>query len=278
MTNSNTEDQITGQAPQTASAAQAAAEAATKESRNELLKKVLSELQLTANRVNAQKNTGPASPETKNRVKYNARRHGLTGQVLLLTLEEQPLYDAFINGTMDDLAPKGTQETFLAVSIAEESWRLHQMRSYCSNLTAAGTFEGAGKRFQASEGWDHQIEDAVVDTAIARDHSKELALMSLYMQRTQRAREKYKKELLEMQAGRKARREAELEEARLLFQLAETEGVEFDPAADGIVFSLEEIQRYTDRHHRLNRAKNSERNYRTKQNPPKPVTQTRRAA
>ena len=81
-----------------------------------------------------------------------------------------------------------------------------------------------------------------------------------------------------MQAGRKARREAELEEARLLFQLAETEGVEFDPAADGIVFSLEEIKRYTDRHHRLNRAKNSERNYRTKQNPPTPVTQTRRAA
>jgi len=78
-----------------------------------------------------------------------------------------------------------------------------------------------------------------------------------------------------MQAGRKARREAELEEARLLFQLAETEGVAFDPAADGIVFSLEEIQRYTDRHHRLNRAKNSERNYLTKQNPPKQLTQTR---
>ena len=274
MTNSNTEDQITGQAPQTASAAQAAAEAATKESRNELLKKVLSELQLTANRVNAQKNTGPASQETKNRVKYNARRHGLTGQVLLLTLEEQPLYDSFINGTMDDLAPKGTQETFLAVSIAEESWRLHQMRSYCSNLTAAGTFEGAGKRFQASEGWDHQIEDAVVDTAIARDHSKELALMSLYMQRTQRAREKYKKELLEMQAGRKARREAELEEARLLFQLADTQGLAYDPKKDGFVFSLQFIRAQAQRHHRLILAKRTERDYRKRNN----LTEITRAA
>ena len=245
--------------------------------RTQLLTKVLAELQLTGEALKAKKK-GPSTPEAIDRVKYNARRHGLTGQVLLLTLEERPLYDAFVNGTMEDLAPKGTQETFLAVSIAEESWRLHQMRAYCSNITAAGTFEGAGKRFQASEGWDHQIEDAVVDTAIARDHSKELALMSLYMQRTQRAREKYKKELFEMQAERKARREAELEEARLLFQLAETEGVAFDPAADGIVFSLEEIKRYTERFHRLNRAKKTERDYLAKQNPPKPVTQTRRAA
>jgi transcription elongation GreA/GreB family factor len=102
--------------------------------------------------------------------------------------------------------------------------------------------------------------------------------MSLYMQRTQRAREKYKKELQELQAGRKARREAELEEARLLFQLAETEGVEYDPAADGIVFSREEIKRSTERYNRLNCAKNSERNHRSKQSPTQPMPQTRRAA
>jgi transcription elongation GreA/GreB family factor len=254
------------------------AESAEQSNRTQLLKSVLSELQLAANRLNAQKSTGPAKPETKDRVKYNARRHGFTGQVLLLTLEEQPLYDSFVSGTLEDLAPKGTQETFLAHSIAEESWRLNQIRAYCSNLTAAGTFEGAGKQFHAGEGWNHQIEDAVVDTVVVRDHSKELALMSLYMQRTQRAREKYKKELQELQAGRKARREAELEEARLLFQLAETEGVEYDPAADGIVFSREEIKRYTERYNRLNCAKNSERNHRSMQSPPQPMPQTRRAA
>jgi hypothetical protein len=56
------------------------------------------------------------------------------------------------------------------------------------------------------------------------------------MQRTQRTREKYRKELTELQAERKAHREAELEEACLLFRLAEAEGVEFDPEADSIVF------------------------------------------
>jgi hypothetical protein len=78
---------------------------------------------------------------------------------------------------MDGFAPVGKHETLLANSIAEESWRLTQIRPYCSNLTAAGTFEGAGKKFHAEEGWNHQIEDAVVDTTIVRDHSKELALI-----------------------------------------------------------------------------------------------------
>ena len=254
-------------------AAKPASEPSEQSNRTQLLKSVLSELQLAANRLNAQKSTGPAKPETKDRVKYNARRHGFTGQVLLLTLEEQPLYDSFVSGTLEDLAPKGTQETFLAHSIAEESWRLN-----CSNLTAAGTFEGAGKQFHAGEGWNHQIEDAVVDTVVARDRSKELALMSLYMQRTQRAREKYRKELQELQAERKARREAELEEARLLYQFAEMQGVPYDPKADGIVFSLAEIKAYSERHRRRNLAKMSERPHREDNNPVEIPRASRKAA
>ena len=60
--------------------------------RTQLLTKVLAELQLTGEALKAKKK-GPSTPEAIDRVKYNARRHGLTGQVLLLTLEERPLYD-----------------------------------------------------------------------------------------------------------------------------------------------------------------------------------------
>ena len=75
------------------------------------------------------------------------------------------------------------------------------------------------------------------------------------MQRTQRACEKYKKELREVQAERKAREEAELEEARLLYQLAEIQGLTYNPQDDGFVFSLAKVKAYTDRFHRLNQAK-----------------------
>jgi hypothetical protein len=69
--------------------------------------------------------------------------------------------------------------------------------------------------------------------------------MSLYGQRTQRAYEKYKKELNELQEKRKAEKAAELEEARLLFQLADTQGLAYDPKKDGFVFSLQFIRAHS---------------------------------
>ena len=51
-----------------------------------------------------------------------------------------------------------------------------------------------------------------------RNNAKELALMSLYMQRTQRAYERYRNDLKQMQEERKARHAQELEQARMLYQ------------------------------------------------------------
>src|SRR5580698_3273883 len=161
---------------------------------------------------------GPASPEAKQRVKYNALRHGFTGQVLIMTPEEREKFDIFVKGMMHDLAPASTHETFLANSIAEEAWRLNQIRARCFNLAAVGDFDGAGDKYRPLED-GVGIEHAVIDSVVARDQSKQLALMSLYGQRTQRACEKYKKDLKELQEKRKAHQAAELEEARLLFQL-----------------------------------------------------------
>src|ERR1700678_1302594 len=174
---------------------------------------------------------GPATPEAKERVKYNALRHGFTGQVLIMTPEEREKFDAFVNGMMTDLAPVSTHETFLANSIAEEAWRLNQIRARCANLAAVGDLDGAGDNYRPMEGQIDTagIETAVIDSVVARDQSKQLALMSLYGQRTQRAYEKYKKDLNELQAKRKAHQEAEQEEARLLFQLADTQGLTSDP-------------------------------------------------
>src|SRR5580704_7864542 len=165
---------------------------------------------------------GPSTPEAKDRVRYNALRHGFTGQVLIMTPEEREKFDAFTKGMMTDLAPAGTHEIFLANSIAEEAWRLNQIRTRCVNLSAVGDIDGAGDKYRPMADESLGIETAVIDSVVARDQSKELALMSLYAQRTQRAYEKYKKDLKELQANRKATEEAEQEEARLLFQLADT--------------------------------------------------------
>jgi len=209
---------------------------------------------------------GPSTPEAKQRVRYNALRHGFTGQVLIMTPEEREKFDAFVKGMMTDLAPVGTHETFLANSMAEEAWRLNQIRARCANLSAVGDLDGAGAKYRPMEGQNPAIETAVIETVVARDLSKELALMSLYGQRTQRAYEKYKKELNELQDKRKAEKAAELDEARLLFQLADTQGLAYDPRKDGFVFSLQFIRAHTQRHHKLILAKRTEGDYRRKHN------------
>ena len=221
---------------------------------------------------------GPSSPESKDRVKYNALRHGFTGQVLIMTPEEHEKFAAFVKGIMTDLAPVGTHETFLANSMAEEAWRLNQIRARCTNLSALGDFDGAGRRYRPTEGPNPsdaaRIETAVTDTAVARDLSKEFALMSLYGQCTQRACEKYKKDLNELQEKRKAAEATELEEARLLFQLADSQGLAYDPKEDGFVFSLQRIKAHAERHHKLILAKRTEQDYRKRNN----LTEITRAA
>ena len=230
---------------------------------------LVADLQRQASALKGKK--GPASPEAKERVRYNALRHGFTGQVLIMTPEEREKFDAFVKGMMTDLAPVGTHETFLANSMAEEAWRLNQIRARCANLSAVGDFDGAGDKYRPMEGQNpgvgtNSIEDAVIETVVARDQSKQLALMSLYGQRTQRAYEKYKKELNELQEKRQAREASQLEEGRLLFQLADTQGLAYDPKKDGFVFSLQLIRAQAERHHRLILAKRTEGDYRRKNN------------
>src|SRR5579862_5508360 len=122
---------------------------------------------------------GPASPEAKERIKYNALRHGFTGQVLIMTPEEREKFDAFVAGMMTDLAPVGTHETFLANSMAEEAWRLNQIRARCVNLSAVGDFDGAGDKYRPMEETAEiataGIDSAVIDSVVARDQSKQLA-------------------------------------------------------------------------------------------------------
>jgi hypothetical protein len=183
-----------------------------------------------------------------------------------MTPEEHEQFAAFVKGMMTDLAPVGTHETFLANSMAEEAWRLNQIRARCTNLSAIGDFDDAGNKYGPAEGQDPRIEVAVTDTAAARDLAKEFALMSLYGQRTQRAFEKYKKDLNELQAKRKAAEAEQLEEARLLFQLADSQGLAYDPKEDGFVFSLQQIRTHAERHHRLILAKRTEQDYRKRNN------------
>jgi hypothetical protein len=60
--------------------------------------------------------------------------------------------------------------------------------------------------------------------------------------------------LKSMQEERKARRQAEMEEAQRLLQLSEMRNIPYEPARDGFVFSRDQIYAAIDRSRRLQRA------------------------
>ncbi|HVW09000.1 MAG TPA: hypothetical protein VHC90_10480 [Bryobacteraceae bacterium] len=215
----------------------------------------ISPARLAANRQNAKKSTGPKTKDGKARSSQNARRHGQTAQITVMTDEDRVAHDHFTQAMIAELAPVGPVETFHAASAAEEAWRLHNGRAQCNNIVAIGHFDGTGDLYEAQH---PEIHAAITAATVTRDRAKTLELLSLYEQRILRSFRQHFDQLQKLQAERKSRREAELNEARLLRQLAQTQNLSYEPAADGFVFSNDDITRFTDRRHRVRLAVQTE--------------------
>ena len=78
--------------------------------------------QLLANRANAQKSTGPNSPEGKAKSAQNRTVHGLTGAFQVLEGESQEKFDALVHQLMIDEQPLGIAEIELVKKMAEHIW------------------------------------------------------------------------------------------------------------------------------------------------------------
>src|SRR5437764_10247347 len=68
--------------------------------------------QITANRANALKSTGPRSPEGKSASRFNALKHGLDADSLVLPGEDPAEYDALVRGYHESLNPATPEECF----------------------------------------------------------------------------------------------------------------------------------------------------------------------
>lgn len=88
------------------------------------------EKQLAANRLNAQKSTGPKTPQGKARVAANAVTHGLTAACPVLASEDPGAYARFRTDMAARLAPAGDIETLLADRVINLAWRLQRAQNY----------------------------------------------------------------------------------------------------------------------------------------------------
>ena len=228
---------------------------------------MVSEKRIEANRRNAQRSTGPRSIDGRARSSMNALRHGITGQVSIMNEEDRGAHDKFVQELIEGLRPEGAVELQFASVIAEDFWRLQRIRAVENDMLALGNFSDAA---------DIDVDHPEVHASLTRaqtflDQSKDFERLTLYEQRINRAIEKNRKQLAELQAERKRERQEALEQACLLHQAPATPEQSGNaqsgnaqsgnatprheqPAAasnNGFVFSSEEIESAIDRRSRL---------------------------
>ena len=82
------------------------------------------EAQTIANQQNAQKSTGPRTPEGKAASSENAVKHGLFARYDVICSESQDAFDCHRDRILAELAPAGPIESIFAERIVSLSWRL----------------------------------------------------------------------------------------------------------------------------------------------------------
>ena len=82
------------------------------------------EAQILANRLNAQKSTGPLTSQGKAAVSQNAVKHGLFADHDVICSESRADFDLYREQLLDELNPLSPMESMLAERIVTLSWRL----------------------------------------------------------------------------------------------------------------------------------------------------------
>jgi hypothetical protein len=82
--------------------------------------------QIQANRSNAQKSTGPRTPEGKATASRNAVKHGLLAEQVVIHGEDPAQFDLYREGMLAELGPQGAVEAMLAERAVSLAWRLRR--------------------------------------------------------------------------------------------------------------------------------------------------------
>src|SRR6266704_4870925 len=85
------------------------------------------ERQIAANRENAQKSTGPKTPEGRAAVRLNGVKHGLCAETLVLPGESEADFEALLVAFEAEHQPETAQEAAIVRHAAMCAWRLQRV-------------------------------------------------------------------------------------------------------------------------------------------------------
>lgn len=173
------------------------------------------EAQISANRRNAQKSTGPKTASGKAKAGQNSLKHGLFAQKNVVITENQAQFDQLREELLTALAPEGVMETILTERIVSLTWRLkrtqrmqdelidyrimYEINDCLPRLTKSLL---TGEPEKSSEKYDEVALGYVAERDFT--HDRVLERLSLYERRFELSLFKTMKELDKLQSLRKA--------------------------------------------------------------------------
>jgi len=87
-----------------------------------------SQKRIKANRKNAQKSTGPRTPEGKAKVSQNAVKHGMFSRSIVLACESNDEFDQLFGEMLQQYDPQTPMERLLVDRVVCEAWRLERLQ------------------------------------------------------------------------------------------------------------------------------------------------------
>ncbi len=142
---------------------------------------MVSAKQLTANRRNAKKSSGPTTTPGKGITKLNALKHGLCAQQVVLPGEEPKDFEALRQRLVREIAPEDLIEEQLVDWIAMSMWRMKRGAAFEAALfTYLRDQKGHKKASAESENIDSRPEHADVESMWSEFSDADLRVLVKY--------------------------------------------------------------------------------------------------
>jgi hypothetical protein len=192
------------------------------------------------NRANAQHSTGPRSNSGKKASSFNAIKHNLTGQSLILQPDEFEAYDRLTKALREELEPKTEMERQTVQKIIDTNFRLNRIAGLENNMLNFGLWEN-----QAETQSDERLDVMKAQTLAWMERAKSFDLLGRYESRLAKQLLAFTRELERLQSNRKA--EAAADAQQKLAELQQTNRDNPDLASFGNTSSTLVMRAASDR-------------------------------
>ena len=105
--------------------------------------------QITANRANAQKSTGPRSAEGKSTSRFNALKHGIDAASIVIPGEDPADYDALVAQYQREYQPESASESFHVDTMIRADWQKRRLQNVEADLYHTILSESPGNSLAA---------------------------------------------------------------------------------------------------------------------------------